>query len=170
MKFDANMAPSTNTRVLVLRNSHDQTSGLAKKDSGGHAQVYGLAFADTAITQWKHAILRHSQPRRRVTTRQLSPSPQHPPHTPLVTSVYSTLCSALFFIVALVQPKYGRIVSKDGRFSPSSAALLTQFIAKTIELSFVMVFLVFIGQVLSRRASQQKGINLASIAMRSWIL
>lgn len=38
----------------------------------GHAQVYGLAFADTAITQWKHAILRHSQPRRRVTTRQLS--------------------------------------------------------------------------------------------------
>ncbi|KAF2844922.1 hypothetical protein T440DRAFT_461331 [Plenodomus tracheiphilus IPT5] len=90
--------------------------------------------------------------------------------TIMVTSVYSTLCSALFFIVALVQPKYGRIVSKDGRFSPSSAALLTQFIAKTIELSFVMVFLVFIGQVLSRRAIQQKGVNLASIAMRSWIL
>lgn len=88
----------------------------------------------------------------------------------MATSVYSTICSALFFIVALIQPKYGRIVSKDGRFSPSSAALLTQFIAKTIELSFVMVFLVFVGQVLSRRAIQQKGIKLASIAMRSWIL
>jgi len=62
------------------------------------------------------------------------------------------------------------MVSKHGTFSPSSAALLTQFLAKTIELSFVMVFLVFIGQVLSRRAIQQKGINLASIAMRSWIL
>lgn len=88
----------------------------------------------------------------------------------LVTSIYSTLCSALFFAVALIQPKYGRMVSKHGRFSPSSAALLTQFLAKTIELSFVMVFLVFIGQVLSRRAIQQKGISLASVTMRSWIL
>ncbi|KAI4945005.1 hypothetical protein J4E91_008350 [Alternaria rosae] len=90
--------------------------------------------------------------------------------TILLTSLYSTLCSALFFIVALIQPKYGHIVSARGRFSPSSAALLTAFIAKTVELSFVMVFLAFIGQVLSRRAIQQKGINLASVSMRSWIL
>ncbi|KAF1937476.1 hypothetical protein EJ02DRAFT_437830 [Clathrospora elynae] len=88
----------------------------------------------------------------------------------LVTSLYSTLCSALFFVVALLQPKYGHVISSRGRFSPSSAALLTAFIAKTIELSFVMVFLAFIGQVLSRRAIQQKGISLASVAMRSWIL
>jgi hypothetical protein len=47
---------------------------------------------------------------------------------------------------------------------------LTAFIAKTVELSFVMVFLAFIGQVLSRRAIQQKGLNLASVEMRSWIL
>jgi hypothetical protein len=53
----------------------------------------------------------------------------------------------LFFIVALIQPKYGHVVSARGRFSPSSAALLTAFIAKTVELSFVMVFLAFIGQV-----------------------
>jgi hypothetical protein len=87
-----------------------------------------------------------------------------------MTSLYSTLCSALFFIVALVQPKYGHVVSARGRFSPSSAALLTAFIAKTVELSFVMVFLAFLGQVLSRRAIQQKGLNLASVEMRSWIL
>jgi hypothetical protein len=88
----------------------------------------------------------------------------------LVTSLYSTLCSALFFVVALLQPKYGHVVSIRGRFSPSSAALLTAFIAKTIELTFVMVFLAFMGQVLSRRAIQQKGISLASVSMRSWIL
>lgn len=88
----------------------------------------------------------------------------------LITSIYSTLCSALFFIVALLQPKYGHVVSARGRFSPSSAALLTAFIAKTVELSFVMVFLAFIGQVLSRRAINQKGLSLASVSMRSWIL
>ncbi|KAI8942946.1 hypothetical protein NX059_000984 [Plenodomus lindquistii] len=88
----------------------------------------------------------------------------------MLTSIYSTLCSALFLVVAIVQPEYGRVVSRDGRFSPSSAALLTQFLAKTIELSFVMVVLVFIGQVLSRRAVRQRGVRLAEVAMRGWIL
>ncbi|KAI0575936.1 hypothetical protein Alg130_09054 [Pyrenophora tritici-repentis] len=88
----------------------------------------------------------------------------------LVASIYSTLLSGLFFVVALLQPKYGHIVSARGRFSPSSAALLTAFIAKTVELTFVMVSLAFIGQVLSRRAVQQKGISLASVSMRTWIL
>ncbi|EOA84484.1 uncharacterized protein SETTUDRAFT_111827 [Exserohilum turcica Et28A] len=88
----------------------------------------------------------------------------------LFASIYSTLLSALFFIVALIQPKYGHVVSARGRFSPSSAALFTAFIAKTVELSFVMVFLAFIGQVLSRRAIHQKGVSLATISMRSWIL
>lgn len=88
----------------------------------------------------------------------------------LVASIYSTLLSGLFFVVALIQPKYGHVVSARGRFSPSSAALLTAFIAKTVELTFVMVSLAFIGQVLSRRAVQQKGISLASVSMRTWIL
>lgn len=88
----------------------------------------------------------------------------------LLASIYSTLLSALFFIVALIQPKYGHVVSARGRFSPSSAALFTAFIAKTVELTFVMVFLAFIGQVLSRRAIHQQGVSLATISMRSWIL
>jgi hypothetical protein len=90
--------------------------------------------------------------------------------TLLVTSIYSTIGSTLFFVVALLQPKYGHVISARGQFSPSSAALLTAFLAKTIELSFVVVCLAFIGQVLSKRAIEQKGVSLAGVAMRSWIL
>lgn len=85
-------------------------------------------------------------------------------------SVYTTVFSGLFLVVAIVQPRYGFTISDRGPFSPSSATLLTAFLAKTIELTFVMTFLAFLGQVLSRRAVHQKGINLASVAMRSWIL
>jgi hypothetical protein len=98
--------------------------------------------------------------------------PQRNAHsiTLLLTSLYSSLGSMLFFVVALLQPKYGHVISSRGRFSPSSAALLTAFIAKTIELSFVVVCLAFIGQVLSRRAIEQRGVTLAGVSMRNWIL
>ncbi|CAO2655079.1 Nn.00g118120.m01.CDS01 [Neocucurbitaria sp. VM-36] len=87
-----------------------------------------------------------------------------------LTSLYSTLLSGLFVVVAILQPQYGFIISKRGSFSPSSATLLTTFMAKTIELSFVMVVLVFLGQTLSRKAIRQQGISLANVTMRSWIL
>lgn len=62
--------------------------------------------------------------------------------------------------------------------SPSLIAELSPFpplhysaiLAKTVELTFVMAFLGFLGQVLSRRAQRQQGVNLANLAMRSWIL
>jgi hypothetical protein len=88
----------------------------------------------------------------------------------LAASIYSTLLSGLFLVVATVQPRYGFTISSRGSFSPSSAALLTAFLGKTIELTFVMTFLAFLGQILSRRAVRQQGINLANLAMRSWIL
>jgi hypothetical protein len=78
--------------------------------------------------------------------------------------------SGLFLVVAIRQPHYGHTISSHGRLSPASAALLTAFLAKTIELSFVMVFLAFLGQILTRRALHQEGITLASVAMRSWVL
>ena len=45
-------------------------------------------------------------------------------------------------------------------------------IAKTIELSFVTVFVAFLGQVLSRRAliKRSKGITIAEMSMRSWVM
>lgn len=87
-----------------------------------------------------------------------------------VVSAYSTFMSGLFLVIAIVQPRYGYIISDRGHLSPASAALITAFLAKTIELSFVMVFLAFLGQILSRRALQQRGVTLSNVAMRSWVL
>jgi hypothetical protein len=87
-----------------------------------------------------------------------------------IASLISTILSGLFLIIAIVGPRYGFIISNRGSFSPSSAALLTAFLAKIIELTFVMTFLSFLGQILSRRAFRLSGINLANLAMRSWIL
>ena len=64
-------------------------------------------------------------------------------------SSYSTMLSGLFVVVAITEPRYGYIISNRGLLSPASAALLTAFLAKPIEISFVMVFLAFLGQVLS---------------------
>jgi len=55
--------------------------------------------------------------------------------------------------------------------SPSTATLLSALFAKTIELSFVAVFVAFLGQVLSRIAFYKgsKGITIAQMSMRSWV-
>ena len=56
--------------------------------------------------------------------------------------------------------------------SPSTATLVAAAIAKSIELSFVTVFVTFLGQVLSRRAFVQrsKGITISEMSMRSWVM
>jgi hypothetical protein len=55
--------------------------------------------------------------------------------------------------------------------SPATATLLSALFAKTVELSFVTVFVAFLGQVLSRKAFQRKsnGITIAEMSMRSWV-
>jgi len=85
-------------------------------------------------------------------------------------SIYSTIMSGVFLVVAITNPQYGHIISNRGPFSPSSVALLSAFLAKTIEITFATVFIAFLGQVLSRRATLHEGLTLASVAMRSWIL
>lgn len=44
--------------------------------------------------------------------------------------------------------------------------------AKTVELTFVTVFVAFLGQVLTTRAMKNhvKGVTLADMSMRSWIM
>jgi hypothetical protein len=56
--------------------------------------------------------------------------------------------------------------------SPSTANVLVQIFAKLIELSFVTVFVTFLGQVLSRRAfsRESRGVTLAEMTMRNWIM
>ncbi|KAI1085091.1 hypothetical protein F5B20DRAFT_130300 [Whalleya microplaca] len=93
--------------------------------------------------------------------------------TLVALSIYSTGLSALWLIVSIYQPRYGRgISSSEGwRLAPSTATLLCTLFAKTIELSFVTVFVAFLGQVLSRRALMKpKGTTLAEMTMRNWVI
>jgi hypothetical protein len=91
--------------------------------------------------------------------------------TMFVLSVFSTVFSGIYFVVATVGPRYGHTIGTDARLSSSTASILTQLFAKLIELSFVTVFVAFVGQALSRRAfmARERGVSLAELSMRSWV-
>ncbi|KXJ87644.1 hypothetical protein Micbo1qcDRAFT_108050, partial [Microdochium bolleyi] len=94
----------------------------------------------------------------------------------IVLSVYSTVLSGIWLVVALYQPRYGRGISSSSRssvmLSPSSASVLSTLFSKTIEMSFVTVFVACLGQVLSRRAfvRQANGVTLSEMTMRNWVV
>jgi hypothetical protein len=90
----------------------------------------------------------------------------------LALSIYSTVMSILWLITALVQPRWGRQIYSGGGLSPSTASLLSALLSKTIELSFVTVFVGFVGQVLSRRsiAKWSSGMTIAEMSMRTWVI
>ena len=88
-------------------------------------------------------------------------------------AVYSSVFSGLWLLIAITKPRYGqRITSNPGKLASSTASLLFAAFAKTIELSFVTVFVAFLGQVLSRRAlvKNSRGITIAEMSMRSWVM
>ncbi|KAG8168619.1 hypothetical protein KVR01_001368 [Diaporthe batatas] len=88
----------------------------------------------------------------------------------IILSVYSTILSGLWLGVAIAQPRWGRTISSHGSLELSTANVLTAILAKTIELSFVTVFVAFIGQVLTRRAmATNAGMTMAEMTMRTWI-
>lgn len=89
----------------------------------------------------------------------------------IMLSVYSTLLSGTFFLVALIGPDY-KIITTNGKLTPSSSTLISAILAKTIELSFVTVIIALLGQELSRRASsarRRSGVTLAELSMRGWV-
>ena len=91
----------------------------------------------------------------------------------LFLSIYSTVFSGIYLVVACVAPRYGhRISSKGGTVNISTASTLFALFAKTIELSFVTVFVTFLGQVLSRRSLMKtdRGVTIAEMTMRSWVI
>ncbi|RWA07991.1 hypothetical protein EKO27_g7131, partial [Xylaria grammica] len=94
--------------------------------------------------------------------------------TLIVLSIYSTVLSGIWLIASIVQPRYGRGIStgKGVQISPSTATLLATLAAKTIELSFVTVFVAVLGQVLTRRAFSRlsRGVTLAEMTMRNWVI
>ncbi|KAK4982912.1 hypothetical protein LTR66_009043, partial [Elasticomyces elasticus] len=91
----------------------------------------------------------------------------------IILSIYSTVFSGIFLVIAFRAPRYGRMIHTKGSLTASTASLLTALFAKTIELSFVTVFVAFLGQVLSRRAFRREhgnGVTLAEMNMRAWIM
>jgi hypothetical protein len=87
-------------------------------------------------------------------------------------SVYSTIMSGIWLVVAMLQPRWGHQISSRDGLDPSSATLLAALAAKTIEISFVTVFVSCLGQILSRRSIQNnsRGITLAEMTMRNWVI
>lgn len=93
----------------------------------------------------------------------------------IVLSVYSTLLSGLWFVVSIIQPRYGKGISSSSTgqpVAPSTASLVTALFAKTTELSFVTVFVAFLGQVITRRSfvNKSRGVSLAEMTMRNWVI
>nr|XP_036584947.1 uncharacterized protein CTRU02_04916 [Colletotrichum truncatum]KAF6794715.1 hypothetical protein CTRU02_04916 [Colletotrichum truncatum] len=90
----------------------------------------------------------------------------------IALSIYSTGLSCLWFVVAVVQPRWGPTISSSGGIAPSTATMVCAMFAKTIEISFVTVFVAFIGQVLTRRSfvKKSKGMTLAEMTMRNWVI
>ena len=83
--------------------------------------------------------------------------------TLLVLSVFSTVFSGLYLGVALRKPRYGHFISDHGKITYNTASTLIALFAKLTELSFITVFVAFIGQVISRRSfmkKQGRGITL----------
>jgi hypothetical protein len=94
--------------------------------------------------------------------------------TILILAVYSTVVSGFYLVLASMKPRYGKRIGTDGHMSYATASLLSAAFAKSVELSFVTVFVAFLGQVLSRRAFLAKarggGISIAEMQMRGWIM
>lgn len=88
----------------------------------------------------------------------------------LIMSIYSTVFSGIWLTLAIMRLPYGHTVSRVGVPFATASTLYTAF-AKSIELSFVAVFVAFVGQVLSKRAIiQPKGITTADMSIRSWVI
>lgn len=90
----------------------------------------------------------------------------------LLLSTYSTVFSAIWLILAMMGPRYGRMIHSGGAITPATASIIFALLAKTIELSFVTVFVTFLGQVLSRRSlvKQSRGVTIAELTLRTWVI
>ena len=93
----------------------------------------------------------------------------------LVLAIYSTVFSGIFLGIALARPRWGERIGVKGSMSFSTATLLNALFSKTVELSFVIVFVALLGQILSRRAFTKRspragGISISEMTMRTWIM
>lgn len=91
--------------------------------------------------------------------------------TILALAFYSTALSGLYLVVSIIGPRYGKRIGNDG-IDLNTASFLSALFAKTVEISFVTVFVAFLGQLLSRRAlaKRSSGVSIADMSMRVWIM
>lgn len=91
--------------------------------------------------------------------------------TVLILSIYSTVFSCIWLVIAVAKPRYGHTITTVGGMTPQTASVLCTAFAKSIELSFVTVFVALLGQILSHRAlGERKSITIAEMSMRSWVM
>ncbi|APA07965.1 hypothetical protein sscle_03g027350 [Sclerotinia sclerotiorum 1980 UF-70] len=90
----------------------------------------------------------------------------------LCLCIYSTIFSGIWFFIAVLRPRYGERIKTNGSLPPTTASILFAGFAKTIELSFVTIFVSFLGQVLSRRSliRNSDGVTVAELTMRNWVI
>ncbi|RMZ90471.1 hypothetical protein DV736_g2313, partial [Chaetothyriales sp. CBS 134916] len=92
----------------------------------------------------------------------------------LIMSVYSSAFSAIFLGIAVAKPRWGERIGTNSSMTYATATLLSALFSKTVELSFVAVFVALLGQMLSRRAIAKpsrrvQGVNLSEMTMRQWV-
>ena len=89
----------------------------------------------------------------------------------LILSIYSTVFSLLWLVIAIARPIYHHTITTAGKITPQVASIVSAAFAKSIELSFVTVTVAILGQILSKRAlGDRKSITIAEMSMRSWVL
>lgn len=86
----------------------------------------------------------------------------------LAISIYSTVLSSSWLYIAIRGPTFDDLMAAG--MTVKNAAIICTAVARSIEISFITVFVALIGQVLSTRAvTTKKGVTLAEILMRSWV-
>ena len=89
-------------------------------------------------------------------------------------SIFSifNLISGIWLVLTILKPRYRQKITLKGMLTLAGASLLCAAIAKTIGLSFVTIFVAFLGQVLSRRAliKTSEGITIAEMSMRACVM
>lgn len=88
-------------------------------------------------------------------------------------SIVSTGLSGIALALSIQQKRWGRTISNGNEavISPGTAMNRAQYFYKAIEVTFVAVFVTFVGQILTRRAFSKtsKAINIAEMTIRNWI-
>ena len=87
-----------------------------------------------------------------------------------LVSIYSTILSTVWLLIAIIRPHWGSFVAMNGgSLSPRLASVLVAGFAKTIEMSFSTVMIACVGQYLTNKA-KQSGISLIDLQVKSMIL